>query len=176
MIRTILLPVLVVFGTMAAPALAHGPTPQKVDETVVIDAPAEKVWSVMGDFGSIADWNPAVTGATVSNGNERGSHRTLTLPTGTVTEGLDSHRPDSMRYRYRLQGETEALPVSSYTAEMKLEPDGQATKVTWLGRFYRADTNNEPAEGKTDEDAVRAMTHFIRAGLDGLKRKVEAGG
>ncbi|WP_336741960.1 SRPBCC family protein [Aureimonas altamirensis] len=176
MIRTILFPTILAFAVMAAPAMAHGPTPQKVDETVVIDAPPEKVWAVMGDFGSIADWNPAVGSATVSNGNERGSHRTLTLPSGTVTEGLDAHRPDSMRYRYRLQGETDALPVSSYTAEMKLEPDGQSTKVTWLGRFYRADTNNDPAEGKTDEDAVRAMTDFIRTGLDGLKRKVEGDG
>ncbi len=175
MIRTILLPAVLAIGVMAAPAMAHGPTPQKVDETVVIDAPPERVWAVMGDFGSIADWSPAVTEATVSNGNERGSHRTLTLPSGTVTEGLDAHRPESMRYRYRLQGETEALPVSSYTAEMKLESEGQATKVTWLGRFYRADTNNEPAEGKTDEDAVRAMTDFIRTGLDGLKRQVEGG-
>ena len=33
----------------------------------------------------------------------------------------------------------------------------------------------EPAEGKTDEDAVRAMTDFIRTGLDGLKRQVEGG-
>lgn len=175
MTPNILLSAILAFACLATPAMAHGPTPQKVDETVVIDAPPERVWAAMGDFGSIADWNPAVTSATVSNGNERGSHRTLTLPSGTVTEGLDAHRPDSLRYRYRLQGETEALPVSSYTAEMKLEPEGAGTKVTWLGRFYRADTNNEPAEGKTDEDAVRAMTDFIRTGLDGLKRQVEGG-
>lgn len=171
----ILLPAILALAFMAAPAMAHGPTPQKVDETVIIDAAPEQVWAAMGDFGSIALWNPAVSSATVSDGNERGSLRTLTLPSGTVTEGLDAHRPDSLRYRYRLHGETEALPVSSYTAEMKLEPEGQGTKVTWLGRFYRADTNNEPVEGKTDQDAVQAMTSFIRTGLDGLKRQVEGG-
>ena len=38
-------------------AEAHGPTRQKVTETVEIAAPPEKVWAVVGDFQDMS-WHP----------------------------------------------------------------------------------------------------------------------
>lgn len=39
---------------------AHGPTPQKVQETITINASVEKVWAVVKDFCNIQKWHPAV--------------------------------------------------------------------------------------------------------------------
>ena len=41
------------------PALAHGPTRQKVAESVVINAPPEKVWAVVQNFHDMS-WDPDV--------------------------------------------------------------------------------------------------------------------
>lgn len=51
-------------------AWAHGPSRQKVVESVEINAPADKVWAVIGNFQD-ASWIPAVAktegkGATTS--------------------------------------------------------------------------------------------------------------
>ena len=50
------LAVLALFPTLA---LAHGPTRQKVTVTVEINAPADKVWAVIGNFQDMS-WHPIV--------------------------------------------------------------------------------------------------------------------
>ena len=57
-----------------------------------------------------------------------------------------------------------------------IEADGKdKTTLRWIGRFYRADTSNFPKEGQTDEAAVKAMSAYVKAGLDGLKARIEGG-
>ena len=34
-------------------AFAHGPTPQKVEKSIVIKAPPAKVWAMVKDFGNM---------------------------------------------------------------------------------------------------------------------------
>ena len=38
--------------------LAYDPNAVVVSQSVVIDAPAEKVWDVLVDFGGYGEWNP----------------------------------------------------------------------------------------------------------------------
>jgi len=52
----------VVFG-FAQVAAAHGPSRKKVEETVTINAPPEKVWAVIGNFQDIG-WVPGVKSTT----------------------------------------------------------------------------------------------------------------
>lgn len=157
-----------------APLAAHGPTPQRADESVTIAAAPDQVWKLVASFGGIGDWHPLVKKATAT-GDAAGAERVLTLERGEVTEGLDEVDPAARRMSYRLSKEnTEALPVSFYTATIEVKPAGSGSEVTWDARFYRADTTNEPPEGLNDEAAIAAMTDFIRQGLEGLKRK--AGG
>ncbi|MCK0197949.1 SRPBCC family protein [Ancylobacter sp. 6x-1] len=161
---------------LALPSLAtaHGPTPQKVEESILIPAPPDAVWKVMGNFGSIGDWHPEVKKVTATGDNTAGTaSRTITLEKGDITEGLDEYDAADHRYAYRMSTENiEALPVSFYTAEIQVKPADGGSQVTWGGRFYRADTTNEPAEGQDDQSAIDAMTDFFKKGLDGLKAKV----
>src|SRR5690606_20998357 len=43
---------------LVSSAMAHGPTRQKVTESVEIAAPADKVWAIVGNFQDVS-WHPA---------------------------------------------------------------------------------------------------------------------
>lgn len=164
---------LALFFMAAAPGFAHGPTPQKAEEKITIAAPPAKVWAALKEFGDVS-WNPAITKVAASGGNEPGATRTITLKTGELVEGLDEYNDKDMSYGYRLSTENvQAFPVSFYSATIAVTPAGDGSEVTWIGRFYRADTSNFPPENLNDEAAVKAMTEFMQEGLKGLKAKVE---
>lgn len=157
-------------------AHAHGPTPQKIEESVVINAAPAAVWAVVGDFAGIAKWNPAVKASSADKGSEAGSTRTLTLDKGKVTEQLDDIDAAGMTMNYR-SGETDpkVLPASSYSGRISVKAEGSGSKVSWQARGYRADTGNEPPPGMDDESAVKALRGLMRPGLDSLKSGLESG-
>lgn len=161
---------------MAGPVVAHGPTPQKVEETIEIAAPPEAVWAIIKNFDAMANWHPLVASSAGRGGNEPGSERDVVLKSGgQLTDGLDDYRDSEMSYAYRLAKESvEVMPVSFYSATLEVKPAANGgSAVEWIGRFYRADTGNFPPPEKSDEAATKAMTEFFRAGLDGLKQKAE---
>lgn len=162
-------------GLAASPLAAHGPTPQKAEEKIAIAAPPDKVWAAIKDFGKFADWNNQITKSTPTGGNEPGATRVITLKSGgELTEGLDEYSDKDMMYAYRLSQENiEVFPVSFYSATITVKPAGDGSEVEWIGRFYRADTGNEPPEKFSDQAAVDAMQTFIKGGLESLKAKVE---
>ena len=172
--RALLLLAGLMFG--AGFAAAHGPTPQKAEEKIIIAAPPDKVWAIIKEFGSFAEWNPAIVKCTAEGGNAPGATRVITLKNGgELTEGLDEYDDKAMMYAYRLSKENiEVFPVSFYSATITVKAAGDGSEVEWLGRFYRADTNNEPPETLNDAAAVKAMQEFMKAGLEGLKAKAGA--
>ena len=161
----------------ASGALAHGPTPKKVEESIAISAPPAEVWAFAKDFANIADWHPLVTESKGEGGNAAGATREITLKSGGVlSDGLDEYDEKGMMYGYRLAKENvDAFPVSFYSATLTVAPDADGgSTASWVGRFYRADTSNFPPEDKNDEAAIAAMTEFFQEGLKGLKAKAEA--
>ncbi|TNC14028.1 SRPBCC family protein [Methylobacterium terricola] len=163
---------------VATTVLAHGPTPQKIEATVTLAAPPDKVWAVAGHFADIAGWHPLVArGTGKGDGTRNGDTRTLTLRNGGVLhESLDEYDAARRSYSYRLDDpDLKALPVSSYSATLTVTPEGTGSKVAWFGRFYRGDTGNEPPEDLSDEAGRAAMKAYIEAGLAGLRAKVEGG-
>lgn len=163
---------------LASAALAHGPTPQKVSESITIKAKPDAVWKVVGNFAGMKDWHPAVEKSEGSKDNTDGGARTVTLKNGGVLkESLDDYNASGFTYSYRLgDADLKALPVSSYSATITVSPDGDGSKVEWMGRFYRGDTGNEPPDNLSDAAGKEAMTKYFGEGLKGLKAKVEGGG
>ncbi|QRE76372.1 SRPBCC family protein [Methylobacterium aquaticum] len=163
---------------VATAALAHGPTPQKIEATVTIAAAPDKVWAVAGPFAGIAGWNPLIaSGTSKGDGTKNGDTRTLTLKNGGVLhESLDEYDGAQRSYSYRLDDpDLKALPVSSYSATLTVTPEGTGSKVAWFGRFYRGDTGNEPPEELSDAAGRAAMKTYFETGLAGLKARVEGG-
>ncbi|MFX5245262.1 SRPBCC family protein, partial [Acinetobacter baumannii] len=85
-------------------------------------------------------WNPAIKASSADRGNEAGSTRTLTLPTGTVTEQLDDYDAAAMSMNYRSgNADPAVLPVSSYSGRLTVKAEGSGSKLVWQARGYRAD-------------------------------------
>lgn len=158
-------------------ALAHGPTRQKVTETVEINAPADKVWATIGNFQDMS-WHPAVAKLEGSGGNDANATRTLTLTSGgTIEEKLLSFDPAKMTYKYEItKVDPKVLPVNNYSSSISVKGDGSKSTVEWKGAFYRGFMNNDPPPDMNDEASKKAVEGVYRGGLDALKKKLEAGG
>ena len=158
-------------------ALAHGPSRQKVTETVEINAPADKVWATIGNFQDMS-WHPAVAKLEGSGGNDANATRILTLGSGgTIDEKLLSNDPAKMTYKYEItKVDPKVLPVNNYSSGISVKGDGAKSTVEWKGAFYRGFMNNDPPPELSDEAAVKAVKGVYRAGLDALKKKLETGG
>lgn len=158
-------------------ASAHGPTRQKVVETVTINAPPDKVWKVMGNFQDMS-WLPPVKSTKGTDGNTPDkAKRTLDLGNGaTIDESLYKYDDKEHSYSYRIEKvDVKVLPVNDYSSTIMVEPEGGGSKVTWKGAFYRGYMNNDPPPDMNDEASKTAVLKVYKAGLENLKKKVESG-
>ena len=149
-------------------AWAHGPTPQKTDESIQVDAAADVVWKRVSAPCGMAQWHPQVAACEEVNDKQQ----KITLKNGKqLLQEIDEISATEMTVFYRLSGEVdlEALPVSSLNGKIKVSAEGANAKVTWTARYYRAFTGNEPPAGQDDESAKNAVDTFFKDGLQGLK-------
>jgi carbon monoxide dehydrogenase subunit G len=172
----------VIFGlllsAMTCYAWAHGPTRQKVTETIEINASAEEVWAIIGNFGDAHVWLPMVESTESAGGNTEGATRVLTLgPDVKIYETLKKHDDAKMSYSYKIPVDTHdvaILPVNNYSSTVSVKAsDSGGSIVTWKGAFYRGYPNNDPPDDLNDEAAVAAVTGVYQAGLAHLKELAE---
>ena len=170
------LKVLVLMIVWMAPtvALAHGPTRQKITETVAVTATPAEVWAVIGNFQDMG-WHPAVFSTAGENGNEIDAKRVLTLGKAggpTISEELYKYSAEKMSYSYRIdEVDVKVLPVTNYSSHLTVKPAKNGALIEWRGAFYRGYPNNDPPEDLNDAAAIKAVTAVYRAGLDALAVK-----
>lgn len=157
---------------------AHGPSRQKITETITVNASPEKVWGLVADFCSIRQWHPGVHECVGEGGNEPGAKRTLIIGADDgpqIHEELLKYDADKMTYKYKIKKTDNAvLPVTTYSSFLTVRAaDGGGSEVEWRGGFYRAYPNNNPPEELNDEAAVKAVTATYQAGLAALKELAE---
>lgn len=164
----------------AGSATAHGPTRQRVSQTVEIAKPPEAVWAIVKDFDGFARWHPLVASSKADRGNEVGSKRTVVLKAPgdpSFVEELLKYSDADRSMSYKIEAvDPKILPVNNYMAwlEVRPNPSGGST-VEWRSAFYRGYMLNDPPPELNDAAAVKAVTGVFRAGLDNLKRVAEAG-
>ncbi len=160
-------------------AMAHGPTRQKVTETIEINASATSVWEIVKDFDNAQVWLPMVESSEGEGGNEPGATRILTLgPDVKLYETLKKYDAKKMSYSYKIPVDTHdinILPVNNYSSWLTVTSTGQDTcEVKWKGAFYRGYPNNDPPPELNDDAAVAAVTGVYQAGLAYLKELAES--
>lgn len=158
--------------------LAHGPSRQKVDKEIVVNAPAAKVWAIIADFCAISAWHPAVKKCDGTGGNTVGATRVLTIGKEggpQIAEELQMYDAAAMTYKYKItKTDNNVLPVNTYASFLSVVDNGDGTStVDWKGGFYRAYTKNNPPKELNDEAAVNAVTAVYTAGLDNIKKLAE---
>ena len=166
---------LLALATLSFNAAAHGPSPQKVEKTIVIKAAPAKVWAMVKDFGNLQAWHPAIATTKLEKKGDE-IHRTLTLKNngGEITEKLRSADDKDMKLKYEITGGV--APVADYNSFIQVTagPGAGESTVTWVGRFYRTYKLNPPIPaGQDDETAVKFVTGVYDSGLANLKKVVE---
>jgi hypothetical protein len=134
-----------------------------VEEHVRISAPADEVWSIVRDFGSIADWAPPIADADL-DGEGVGAERTLTLADGgQVVERLEALDDDDRTLRYSIVDGP--LPVAEYEGTFSVTAiDDSTCEVAWGSTFT--------VDGPPEDEITGMFSELYTAGLDGLREHV----
>jgi hypothetical protein len=166
-----------------APALwAQGAAADAKDleifHSIQINAPADEVWAMAGDFGGIQRWAPGTESSRLilHDRNETGAIRLLRRRSdGTqVTEKLLDYDPANRRMAYTyVDG---VVRAADYYSELVVKDAGDNRSIVeWRGRFKRLAywTDNPPA-GQDDKAALDFLNGAYKSGLDNLKKVLEA--
>jgi len=163
----------------APPAFAHGPTRQKLELSVDVNAPPEKVWAVIGNFHDLS-WVPEVAKVEGAGGNDPDTaKRSVTLKSGGVWKDEELSDYDAAKFTYGTflpHVDVKVLPVADFSSHILVtaEPGGKS-KVEWRTAFYRGYPNNNPPPDLDEAAAKKAVTDLVQPALDGLKARFGSG-
>jgi uncharacterized protein YndB with AHSA1/START domain len=121
-----------------------------------IDAPVEKVWEVLEDFGDIQRWNPGVTASSLTSQGPVGQGSTRHCdfaPFGGVNERINEFSPNK-RLTVDIF-EASKLPISRAQADFNLAPNDGGTELTLhysytlnlMGKIMRGYTAKQMTKG-----------------------------
>ena len=130
-----------------------------VEMSVALGADADAVWALIGDFGNLPGWHPAIESSTPE---DDGRLRRLTIAGGggEVVERLHAHDDAARAYTYGI--EAGAIPVADYVSTLRVAPSDAAGTCTvfWSASFTPA--------GVPEQTAIETIAGVYQAGLDRL--------
>ena len=139
-----------------------------VKKSITINAPADKVWEKISDFGDLGAWHPAVAKTEIVEGvnNVKGAKRVLTLQDGgKINETLTAHNTKKRAMAYMI---TESvLPVDAYKAIISVRISGKGQSVVTWGADFKAKA------GSDDKTAKDTIIGVFDGGLNNLKKILE---
>jgi hypothetical protein len=134
----------------------------------VIDASADRVWSIVRDFNGLPRWMPPVADSRIEGGqpaDKVGCIRNFNMRNGgNIREQLLSLSDYEYTCSYAIL--ESPMGVRGYTATLKLTPvtDGDRTFAEWTAEF-----DCDPAREQELVDQIG--TGVFQAGFDSLKRQ-----
>lgn len=96
---------------------------------ITIDAPVQKVWDILADFGAIYKFNPGVPtsrSTSTANGGLGATRHCDLLPAGSIEERIiDWHEGHS--YKIEIYSGKGIPPFKTAVAQLTVRPDGTGT-------------------------------------------------
>lgn len=141
----------------------------KVMRSVIIEAPINKVWSVIRQFDGVHRWNPGVSAASLELGDSTsvGAVRKLDIVDGSVfRETLLAHSDLEHFYTYDIIDSP--LPCRHYVACHRLIEitDGNVTLGVWSGEFECDASDTDELESIVGDgiylSAQQALNQYIK--------------
>ncbi|MGW4909246.1 SRPBCC family protein [Streptomyces sp. NPDC004270] len=128
-----------------------------------VPQPADRVWQLIGGFGSLPDWLPYITESRLSEG---GRLRTLTnAEGGVIVERLEAFDEAARGYTYSIV--QAPFPVTGYRSTLQVvDRGGDGSRVEWSGTFT--------PDGVTDAEATALFEGVYRDGLTALAETLAA--
>lgn len=110
-----------------------------VKETIRIDAPKDKVWDILADFGGIINYNPSISNSYSTSEANSGLGATRhcdVLPMGSVEERIIewNEGSDYLVDIYEFNGPMP--PIKSAQARLSVEADGNQTIATMEMEYH----------------------------------------
>jgi hypothetical protein len=121
-----------------------------------VNVSLERVWSLVGDFGSILGWVVGGDEGSIElTGEGIGMTRDLTLPSvGQVQHRLDLLDPQAHRLTYSLT-KGQPLGMKSYAVTVSLSGTNDSCTLDWLGEF-------EPEQGADVEEMANNLANAYK--------------
>jgi mxaD protein len=127
----------------------------RIEKTIDINRPADDVWKVVGDFGAISTWLPAIAASSFAGGVRECSIE----GGGMLREEIATRDDANRRYEYTI---TDApFPLDAHGASMSVVDNGAGSTVTWI-------TEIEP------DDLADLMEPLFEDGIHSLKAHLES--
>ncbi|WP_329034456.1 SRPBCC family protein [Streptomyces sp. NBC_00178] len=127
--------------------------------SVRIPVPPDRVWKLIGGFGSLPDWLPYIPGSELGEG---GRVRSLTdQDGGVIVERLETFDDEARTYSYSIL--SAPFPVTAYLSTLTVHADsGPGTsRVEWSGTFT--------PDGVDEAEAVGLFRGIYSDGLAALQ-------
>lgn len=131
--------------------------------TDTFDAPIDRVWPMVSDFGGISKYMRGIDSCEV-DGEGLGSDRIIGTAGGQIVERLTWLDNDRHSLSYTIV--SSPLPLRRYVATIEISPEGERSNIAWTGHF-------EP-EGVSLEDAKKLVESIYTGGIKGYKKALEA--
>jgi len=131
----------------------------KVERTASLNASADTVWNVIGDFADLG-WYPGNRGTKTEMVDGK-LQRIVPLPGGAELREQQEQGGGAHSYTYSIA--SGPMPVSDYLATLAVAPEGDGCVVTWSATF-------EPA-GLPEDKVVDIIAGVFDAGLKSLPEK-----
>lgn len=132
----------------------------KVSSSTELPVSAKTVWAVIGNFNALPDWHPAVAKSELKKEDGSTVRKLSLVGGGSIEEKLEQIDDKERRYTYTIL--SGPLPVSNYTATLKVREGGKGCSVEWSSEFE--------AKGAPEGDAVAAISGIYEAGFENLKK------
>jgi hypothetical protein len=129
-----------------------------------VPASPERVWELIGGFGSLPDWLPFITESILVEGGR--VRRLKSSDGGEITERLVAFSETEHSYSYAIV--QAPFPVAGYIATLRVHSvagHDDLAEVQWSGRFT-------PTGAATEQEVVDLFTGIFRDGLDALYNTV----
>lgn len=147
-------------GLVAADAplpIDHDRKPAEASATVVLAAPPDQVWQLIGGFDSLPNWLPYIPKSELSEG---GQVRRLANPNGeAIVERLEAFDNSEHSYSYSIL--QAPFPVTGYRSTLRVQAHNGGSLVMWSGRFTPKGVSKEEASRLFQgiyEDGLKALT------------------
>ena len=132
--------------------------PQNVSDRIDLDAPPDRVWQVIGDFGG--SWQPLIANIRLV-GTGIGQLRVIeTIDGKQIIERLEAIDTANRSYRYT---NISGLPASDYSGTLAVKPHGSGSSVEWSARYL--------PNGQGDLIVRTIVGTLFKAGLESLKSR-----
>ena len=134
---------------------------QQVSYSVNLDAPPDKVWRLIGQFGG--DWHPLIANIKLI-GTGIGELRVIeTIDGKQIIERLDVVDNSTHSYRYT---NIAGIPASDYTGTFQVRPNGAGSTVEWRAQYL--------GNGQGDLIVKTIVSTLFKTGLESLKPRFGA--